>query len=366
MFTKGSVFDMYLIKRCVVGGNLTTDFPVEFVNDPAYEVTSKKNPLEGLSLDTTECINDENNDGVCAPEPVVNVLKRFVERVEGYFHQRKMSAKEYLKLAQKRTGCKDSEACVYEHPEFEKFVSETNIINPEYIRKKVLVQSFKPKGPRKSVAWLDNVNIDTTLAIWARNPKFSDFYPYSMNMVDFEGARYYQDFNRSPPAPEYKGSLALIDIFDILEGKVPVPQGPGFPDVYRPCRRMACVLNTDTSQGGGEHWVCLFIDCSSTKKPWSIEYFNSSGNFPMNPVIRFMYSTEKKLCEYQKKKKMEHVGVEVIESVAVSPHQKSNTECGMYCLFYIFKRLEGESYEYFQRNRIEDGWMVKFREYCFR
>ena len=34
-----------------------------------------------------------------------------------------------------------------------------------------------------------------------------------------------------------------------MNGKVDVPQGPGFTSIKRPCKRMACVLNTDTSNG---------------------------------------------------------------------------------------------------------------------
>jgi hypothetical protein len=351
MYREGSVFDIYLVRRASgAGGSLKNEIVGgDDITDEVYEIKQKNfNPLKGITLDESECIHDSNNDGVCAPPNVIKALEKFIHIVKGKISSSPLkvleSAQEYLK-------CGDSELCVMRHPDFQQFVEDNKILTSEYLKEQE-VKLYKPAGPADNVNWLDNVNIDTTLAIWARDPQFDDFYPYSMNMMDFEVASHHN-------------SLAKKDIIDILEGRESVPQGPGYPSVKRPCQRMACVLNTDTSKGTGEHWVCLFIDCAKNNDPWTIEYFNSSGNFPPDPVIRFMHKTQKKLLHYQQKQGLQN-GVEIVETVAIAPHQESNTECGLYCLFYIRKRLEGESYEFFQRHRVEDGWMAKkFRPMLF-
>jgi hypothetical protein len=55
-------------------------------------------------------------------------------------------------------------------------------------------------------------------------------------------------------------------------------------------------------------------------------------------------------------------------SVAVTrvDHQQSQTECGLYALFYIRRRLEGTPYSFFFEQLVPDAAMTKFREHIFR
>ena len=306
--------------------------------------TGEHNPLKNINLKPNECINDDDNDGICLSD-IIPAIKQFIVK--------KMNTKpvgkphELLEVVKEELNCK-SESCVISSSEFSNFVSEHNIMTPQFL-KQALITEFKPKGHRNSGAWLDNFNIDESLAIWARED-FQDFYPFSMNMIDFE---------------VYGGSLVRVDLQDILNGKVPVAQGPGHEPIIRPCKRMGCVLNTDVHTGTGKHWICIFIDCSSKDNMWTVEYFNSSGNFPDPSVVRYLYHAKKRLLDYQEKNGLT-IGVEVIESVAINQIQKSNSECGLYCLFYIRSRLEGKTYDYFRKNNVQDKFMVEFRKYLFR
>jgi hypothetical protein len=47
-------------------------------------------------------------------------------------------------------------------------------------------------------------------------------------------------------------------------------------------------------------------------------------------------------------------------------HQDSQTECGLYILFYIRARLEGRPCAEFARSRIPDAAMAEFRSHVFR
>jgi Ulp1 family protease len=47
-------------------------------------------------------------------------------------------------------------------------------------------------------------------------------------------------------------------------------------------------------------------------------------------------------------------------------HQKNDTECGVYSLFFIRKRIVGVPYTYFQDHVISDNEVKEFRKYIFR
>ena len=47
-------------------------------------------------------------------------------------------------------------------------------------------------------------------------------------------------------------------------------------------------------------------------------------------------------------------------------HQDSQTECGLYALYFIRRRLEGAPLAEFRGTRIPDSAMVKFRTHVFR
>ena len=152
-----------------------------------------------------------------------------------------------------------------------------------------------------------------------------------------------------------RGSLATIKICDILDGKVSDKTAAG--TVTRPCKRICCVLNTDVSTGRGIHWVCLFVDCSGPTI--SIEYWNSAGNPPFMNATKWMEQARAELMSCTKKQ----VNTVLVTSV---PHQESDSECGVYVLFYIRKRLEKTPYQYFMDKRIPDSEMTEFRKYLFR
>jgi Ulp1 family protease len=117
------------------------------------------------------------------------------------------------------------------------------------------------------------------------------------------------------------------------------------------------VVNTDTSKGGGIHWFSIFIDFEAT--PITIEYFNSSGYDIKNKEFKKFFvdladtiSLKKRECKFVK--------------VSDIQHQNSNTSnCGVYALYYIWKRLGGESIEFFKKNKINDDHIVLFRKYFF-
>lgn len=107
------------------------------------------------------------------------------------------------------------------------------------------------------------------------------------------------------------------------------------------------VFNTDRTGGYGEHWVSVFINY--IEEPYTIEYFDSSGESIMKDIIPFF-------------KKLKGNIVWVSNRL----QQKDAYSCGAYALYYIYARKEGVPMQYFRDWNIGDDLMHKFRENLFR
>lgn len=258
--------------------------------------------IEGLSTNTTECSDlAPKNCDTCLSNSSVRILK-------DYFQVDEFDINNFIEETKPKLGC-DTEKCVIQQVERQLPKKESNAL------RKDLALNYKLKGPSDSTALLSNINIDATLTLWTRSfPKFT-FTPYAM--MDFA---------------KYSHPLNSIDL----------------PKISKKYNCWACVLNTDTHYGPGQHWVCLFADF---REEPVIEYFNSTGNPPPFEVREWF-------------KKQHNKGLKTMVANHRA-HQKKNTECGMYVLFYIRSRIEGRPVKFFATNTVHDKYMVEFRRHIF-
>lgn len=193
---------------------------------------------------------------------------------------------------------------------------------------------LKAEGPATSLKLLGNDNIDGSLARFVH--KWPGFLPLGFCMMNFA---------EHPDAPMCRFS--------------PEDAARAGKDT------VACVLNTDVYGGRGKHWVCVFVDMrGGAGAPWSVEYFNSSGRPPPAAVVTWQQDTRAKLVAIRAGTK--NPGPVDIVRVNERAHQKKNTECGVYCVFYIFCRLHDTPYTAFQTNHtVPDDDMAAFRAYLF-
>jgi hypothetical protein len=245
----------------------------------------------------------------------------------------------------------NSESCVLAHPDLRRFVVEKRLL-PEAALNQELETRFKASGPRGSTGLLSNFNLDETLQRWAR--VFDEFHPCPFAMMDFDRTR---------------EAFAAADLPAVLEGRAPLDLGPGFGTVRRPAACYACVVNTDHSTGPGKHWVAVFVDARPPPgAPWTVEYFNSAGHPPPKAMVGWMERNRARLAEYRAGLPSCRGRVCDVISVPVTDvdHQESQTECGLYALYYIRRRLEGTPYSFFFQRRVPDSAMTAFRAHVFR
>jgi len=128
----------------------------------------------------------------------------------------------------------------------------------------ILENTFRPDGPAKKYDWLSTTNINEVLSQYEQ--LYNDFL--------FLGA-VPNDFEELPML-----GLSNID-FDnyINEGKT----------------KLGLVINLDTHDQSGSHWVALYIDLSNNQ----LYYFDSVGKEPgkrikrfNNKVIKYLYNKE--------------------------------------------------------------------------
>tara|TARA_X000000950_G_scaffold289274_1_gene411489 strand:- start:630 stop:1496 length:867 start_codon:yes stop_codon:yes gene_type:complete len=113
-------------------------------------------------------------------------------------------------------------------------------------------------------------------------------------------------------------------------------------------------FNTDPHYKSGAHWISMFLDLE--KK--FLYFFDSNGTPPSNEINNL---TNRILNQC----KEENMDVKYSDNTNYS-HQKTNTECGMFSLYFIITLLNGEkSPEYFNTTKIQDNDMEDLRTKYF-
>tara|TARA_R110002074_G_scaffold101430_2_gene218974 strand:- start:627 stop:1541 length:915 start_codon:yes stop_codon:yes gene_type:complete len=122
--------------------------------------------------------------------------------------------------------------------------------------------------------------------------------------------------------------------------------------IKRHKNKIGIILNTDPHYKEGAHWIAIFINIKNK----TIVYFDSNGDEApkeVNKLVKTIVNQGKQLgIDFQvKENKIEH--------------QRTNTECGMYCLYFIIQMLKDKNLSHFLNNRIDDKEVFKLRNEYF-
>lgn len=240
-----------------------------------------------------------------------------------------------MDAAKRKLSC-DTERCV-----LGKLSAE---LGEDLVRSEIRFR-LKAAGPTDTKL-LSNVHIDTVLRQWAE--VFPGFYPYNFNMKNYASYSY-----RNGEIIHSPDTLATISFGELYRGE-------GATGGLYKCA--ACVINSDTYQGPGKHWMALFVDARGPRL--TVEFFNSSGNAPAPEWVNWLQKTRIDLEAIADAAKGSLRPPEIIRASTLR-HQRSKSECGPYSLFYIWARLHGVPPEYFMEHLISDALMFEFRQHLF-
>lgn len=297
--------------------NTTTDNSITG-GDP-MKIGSKDidNVVDEVFNNVTECsFNGGDKKAVCSPAPVIKKMKDYVEK-KG--KKTTDSPVQIVNTMKDLLNCK-SESCILKRDDFVAFAKSANM-------EEILDRFFKPEGPSHDFGLLSNFNIDDVLDQFEERFVSRKFLHIPFQMRDFEkvGTR-----------------LATVDL--ALE----------FKSKYK---TFGVVLNTDWSNGRGIHWFCLFGEDHGDKI--ILEYFNSSGRAPLPEVQAWLQKTKHHLAKTLKKP------IEIYYSTGIS-YQNDDHSCGVYCLCYIWLRLENVPPQWFKKATFNDKLMHLARKNLFR
>lgn len=219
----------------------------------------------------------------------------------------------------------------------------------------ILENTFRPEGPSKKYDWLSTTNINDVLS------QYEDLHKDFL----FLGALP-NDFEELP-------MLGLSNIkFDnfIKQGKT----------------KLGMVINLDTHNQSGSHWVALYTDLSNNK----LYYFDSVGKKPgkrikkfNNKIIKYLYSKEKNknlevgkianlinnLDDKNKKSKYTKLLNKKLKNFDIRynniQHQQENSECGVYSINFILRIVKGETFDDITQNITSDEQVNKCRKVYF-
>jgi len=120
-------------------------------------------------------------------------------------------------------------------------------------------------------------------------------------------------------------------------------------------KKIGIIFNTDPHFKNGSHWIALFIDI---KKKF-IYFFDSAGDKEPIEVSELIHKIKKQGQELKQPINFS------IERNHPFQHQQGDSECGMYCLFFIIKLLNNGDKNIFHSKVITDKEMEKHRDIYF-
>ena len=134
--------------------------------------------------------------------------------------------------------------------------------------------------------------------------------------------------------------------------------------LHNKINKIGIIFNLDKHYESGSHWTSLFIDLTDN----FIYYMDSVGNTYPNEVDVFI----KRIISENKKLNRKDFKL-YVNSVE---HQKGDSECGMYSLYFIITLLtekvnnkKFKSYDdkikYFSKKRITDNFIFQYRDKYF-
>ena len=203
-----------------------------------------------------------------------------------------------------------------------------NVLGEDNIKK----ITFSPKKPdswnSNPTTWLSNYDIDDVM----------DQYEY-----------YFPEFKFLGPSP--------IDFDSIIGGNQCVWEELckfKLKDyIVKGIKYIGICFNLDKHDEPGSHWVTSFIDIPEKQ----IYYFDSTGDPSPKEVKKLVIRVIQQGTENKMKFKFQENSPFV--------HQQSNTECGMYSLYFIIYMLLYRNFKLFKTKRIPDEEMKYLRTILF-
>lgn len=199
------------------------------------------------------------------------------------------------------------------------------------IDKSLWGKNFAPYSPSKwkdnPKEWLTTVDIQKVMAQWEKAYKHFEFIGPSP--IDYDTHMVF-------------GECVWEELCKFSLGQMK----------RRGITKVGVIFNLDKHNQSGSHWVAVFIDMKMRK----IYYFDSYGDPIPSRISKF--------CDFVKNQG-ENFGENYEIVISKKRHQYSNSECGMYSMYFLLQLLQGTPHSTFEKVRVPDSLMLKLRKEYF-
>ena len=199
------------------------------------------------------------------------------------------------------------------------------IHNNEEVKEKIFAPFTPLQWKKDKNTWLNSLDITNVMRQYEETHK--NFKFIGPSPIDFDDRKYI-----SCVWPE----LCNFDINEMIKNKK---------------EKIGIIFNLDPHYKGGSHWICLFIDLQKRY----ILFLDSNGSEIPQEILKL-----KNKILSQSKEPLKYYDNQGLV------HQRTNTECGMYCLYTIITLLTNtKTPNYFIKKRIPDNVVEKYRDIYF-
>jgi len=199
------------------------------------------------------------------------------------------------------------------------------------VDKNLLHYTFAPKSPeqwkKNPNEWLSSVDILNVMKQYER--VYSRFEFLGPSPIDYDKHVLYGDCVWE--------ELCNFDLKQYME---------------RSINKIGVVFNLDPHYKDGSHWVALYINISKQQ----IIFFDSYGHSPHRQIKKFMSRVAKQ---------GKTMNMKFTQESGKRRHQYGESECGMYCLYFIITLLKGNSFDSLEKKKIPDKTMLRLRKRYF-
>lgn len=195
----------------------------------------------------------------------------------------------------------------------------------------LLNYTFAPKAPKEWKSnpdeWLSSVDIESVMKQYEKFYKCFVFLGPSP--IDYDNHKLY-------------GECVWEELcnFNLSE------------EIKKNKNKIGVIFNTDPHYKSGEHWISMFVNI---KKKFII-YFDSNGNKPPSEVNKFLNTVISQ---------GKQLGIDFNYYENNIEHQETESECGMYCLYFIIEMLKDKPATHFLKHKINDKEVFKLRNKYF-
>ena len=202
---------------------------------------------------------------------------------------------------------------------------------------KLFKDSFKPKKPsdwdKDPNTWLTTTQLESVLDQLAQkyHPKFKNYGALP------------KDFEKKHQSSCITGDLCNIDLQKHLKEGI---------------ENIGIIFNLDDHDEPGSHWTAMYVELvPCCRRVPSVYYFDSVGTKPPKEMKALVDKLQDQFHSI-KGSTMDFLHNDI-------PHQRGNTECGIYCLHFLETMLKGTNFKDYIQNKKSDKEMEEKRHYYF-